>query len=209
MSPAAGRMAAMKLLRRRGSFTDRGMAVTQTKGGTRGNPAGRRVVLLWLVPVVVLIHNVEQALTIEQTMALTRTGMPRALRLIVPPVPPVEYIAALVIATLAAFGCALWGKLDRDRGPGVYLLASIQTALLLNIGAHVAASLVTASYTAGLGTSIALVLPFSLVFFWSLIRERWVPVRALPLLLLGGIALHLPIFFGILFLAGQIPLPGR
>jgi hypothetical protein len=183
--------------------------VTKTKGVPRGRFPDRRRVLLWLVPVVFLIHNVEQALTITGTMEATRTGMPRALRLIVPPVPPLDYTLALLIATLAGFACAWWGRLERGRSIAVYMLASLQMALTLNVGGHVAASVVTQGYTAGLATSIALVFPFSIVFFWFFLRERWVPLRMLPLLIVAGILLHLPIFFGLLFVAGQIPIPGR
>jgi hypothetical protein len=181
--------------------------VKRSETVVHGRLSKRRKLLLWLVPVVALIHNVEQVLTIGPTMELTRTGVPRALRLVVPPVPPAEYIAALVLSTLGGFAFAWWGKVER--GAGVYLLGSLQMALLLNVGAHGAASAVTGSYTAGLATSLGVVLPYSLVLFWFLLQERWIPRRAFPLLVLGGVILHLPIFFGLLFVAAQIPLPGR
>ena len=183
--------------------------MTRTRTGSGGRGADRRRVLLWLVPVVFLIHNVEQVLMIAGTMEATRTGTPRVLRLIIPPVPPLEYMLALLVATLAAFACAWWGTLDRARATGTFLLASLQMALLLNVGGHGAASFVTGGYTAGVATSVVVVLPFSLLFFWFLVRERWVPVRMFPLLIVAGILLHLPIFFGLLFLAGQVGLPGR
>jgi Protein of unknown function with HXXEE motif len=168
------------------------------------NASARRQALLWFVPVAFLLHNIEQSVKIRESMELARTGMPRFLRIIIPPVSADAYIVALGIATVLAFAVALWGKIDRDRAWGIYALVALQMALFLNVIAHVIASLVLKRYTAGLATALALILPLSVVLFWFVLRERWMPRWAFLLIIPAGAFLHVPLFFGILFFSGHI-----
>lgn len=168
------------------------------------NASARKQILLWAVPVGLLLHNIEQSAKIGETMELARTGMPRFLRIIIPPVSADAYIVALGIATVLAFAVALWGKTDRDRGWGIYALVALQMALFLNVIAHVIASVVLNRYTAGLATALAMMLPLSVVLFWFVLRERWMPLWAFLLIIPAGAFLHVPLFFGILFFSGHI-----
>jgi hypothetical protein len=163
---------------------------------------GKQHLLLWLVPIVFLLHNVEQAMNIRDTMEAARSGMPRLLRIIIPPVSADQYIVALVIATALAFAAALGGRIDRQRTWGVYALVALQMALFLNVIAHVMASLVLQHYTAGLATALGVLLPLSAVLFWYALREKWLPLWAFLLMIPVGAFIHGPMFFGILYFSG-------
>jgi hypothetical protein len=164
----------------------------------------RRRVILWFVPVVILLHAVEQSVTIRQTLDAARTGMPRALRVMIPPVSAEQYMIACAVVVLAAFGVALLGRIESPRGFGPYALVAMTAALFCNACARAIASIVLDRYTSGLLTAVVVVVPFSVFLFWVSIRERWFPAGVLTLLVSVGLIFHIPIFFGVLFFSGFI-----
>jgi hypothetical protein len=164
----------------------------------------RRLVFLWLVPVVFLVHSVEQSVFISATIDAAKNGMPRGLRVMIPPVAAAQYVIALAFACLAAFAAAAWGRLESPRGFGRYALVFLTVALVCTAFGRVIASIILGRYTAGLVTAVALILPFSSLLFWLSLRERWFPQWVLTLLVMAGVIFHIPIFFGVLFFAGLL-----
>ncbi len=162
----------------------------------------RRQVLLWLVPVVFLLHSIEQSVFLSATMDAAKSGMPRGLRVMIPPVPAEQYMIALAVACLAAFAAAAWGRLESPRGFGLYAQVFLTAALVSTACGRVITSVILDRYTAGLVTAVVLVLPFSALLFWISIRERWFPGWVLTLLVMAGVIFHIPFFFGVLFFAG-------
>lgn len=138
------------------------------------------------------------------TLEEVRTGMPRYLRVFVPPVSYEQFIVAMILLTALVFVCAWFGQLGRDRSWGVYVLVGMLWVLLINVLAHVVTLAVVGTYTAGLGTSLFINLPFSLVLLRRAWKEEWVERTGLLLLIPMALIVHTPILFGFLFLSGYI-----
>jgi len=160
--------------------------------------------LLWLVPFLFLLHIIEEALFMRGTLDEVRTGMPKFLRILIPPVSYEQFLVSLCIITILVFCLAYFGYLDRQRGWGVFVMVGLQVVLFLNVFAHLIALRVVGSYTAGLVTSLAINLPFSLYLFWRLLREKWIRPLGFALLFPIALVVHVPIRFGVLYISGFI-----
>ncbi len=167
------------------------------------HPLGKTTAL-WLVPVLFLLHNCEEGITMRATLEEVHSGMPRFLRVFLPPVTYEQFLIYLVLLTAVALGCALFGQLERDRSWGVYVLVGLQIVLLINVFGHITTLVVLRHYTAGLATSLLVNLPFSLYLLRRAIREEWVGRRGFVLLIPAAVVVHTPVLFGFLFIAGYI-----
>jgi hypothetical protein len=164
----------------------------------------RKTALLWLIPFLFLVHNVEEAIFMRETLDQVRTGMPKFLRILIPPVSYEQFLVSLVLVTVVVFFFAFVGQLDRERGWGVYALLVVQAVLFLNVFAHLTTLIFVGSYTAGLGTALLINLPFSVYIFWRALRDRWIGPIGFGLLFPAGAVVHVPILFGFLYVSGFI-----
>lgn len=163
-----------------------------------------KIALLRLIPVFFLVHNLEEGLFMRETLDQVRTGMPRFLRVLLPPVSYEQFLVSLVLVTAIVFFLAIVGRPDREHSWGVYCLLGVQMVLLLNVAAHVTTLMVVGSYTAGLATSFFVNLPFSVFLFWRAVRERWIGTVGFLLLIPVAAVIHVPVLFGFLFVSGFI-----
>jgi hypothetical protein len=163
-----------------------------------------KITLLWLIPVFFLVHNIEEGLFMRETLDQVRTGMPRFLKVILPPVSYEQFLVSLILVSAIVFFLAIVGQLDRDRSWGVYCMLGVQMVLLLNVAAHLITMVVVRSYTAGLATSLLVNLPFSIYLFWRTARERWIGTAGLLLLIPVAAVVHVPVLFGFLYVSGFI-----
>jgi len=161
-----------------------------------------RKILLWLIPILFALHNVEEALFMKPTLAAAKNGLPRFMRILLPPVSYEQFMISLIVVTIAAFLFAAFGRLDRPHGPGVYLLVGLQVVLFLNAFAHLVSAVMLDGYSAGLGTALAVNLPFSLLIFWQALKQRWVSGSIFAAMFPVGLFVLGPILFGILFFSG-------
>jgi hypothetical protein len=164
----------------------------------------RRKTVLWMVPFLFLLHNCEEALTMRATLEEVRSGMPRFLRVFLPPVTYEQFLVSLVLLTALVFCVAWFGNLERDRSWGSYALVGVQMVLLLNVLAHGMTLAVVGGYTAGSITSLLVNLPFSLYLLGRALREGWVVRGAFLVMIPLAFVVHTPILFGVLFLSGYI-----
>lgn len=138
------------------------------------------------------------------TLDEVRTGMPRFLRVFLPPVTYEQFLVCLVLLTALAIFCAWFGQIERDRSWGVYVLVGLQMVLLINVFAHITTLAVVGHYTAGSVTSLLVNLPFSIYLLRRAVLEEWVGRRALLLLIPAALVVHTPVLFGFLFVSGYI-----
>ncbi len=167
-------------------------------------PGISKTAALWLVPVLFLLHNCEEALTMRATLDAVRTGMPRFLRVFLPPVSFEQFLVSLVLLTALAFCCAWFGHLERDRSWGVYVLVGLQMVIGINVFAHITTLAVVGHYTAGSITSLVVNLPFSVYLLRRAMKEDWISPRGILLMVPGAIIVHTPVLFGVLFISGYI-----
>jgi Protein of unknown function with HXXEE motif len=164
----------------------------------------QRKTVLWMVPFLFLLHNGEEALTMASTLEEVRSGMPRFLRVFLPPVTEEQFLVSLVLLSVLIFLCAWFGNIGRDRSWGVYALVGLQMVLLLNVLAHVTTLAVVGRYTAGSVTSLLVNLPFSVYLIRRAFVEGWVARHSLLVMIPLAFVIHTPILFGFLYFSGFV-----
>ena len=167
-------------------------------GPTIGRPT-----LLRLVPVLLLLHNLEEALFMRGVLPRAAALVPPALRDVVPAVTYPQFLVALAAVTAVPLVVALAGEL-RGPGPATVFLLFVQAVLLVNVLSHVAAAALLGGYSPGLATAVAVNLPFSVHLLRRARRERWVGGRTLLALLPAALLFHGPGLLALLAAAGRL-----
>jgi hypothetical protein len=152
-------------------------------------PAGRSAprTLVWGVPAAVLVHNVEEALTVGRYTPAVLALVPDAVRRLMP---SRQYIyVALVVATAIPIGFALVAHRDR-RSSATYGLLLVAAVMLVNAVWHSVAAALLGGYAPGAVTAVAVNLPvMALALRWAR-RERWLSNGALWMYVGIGLMLH-------------------
>jgi hypothetical protein len=159
---------------------------------------------LALVPLAFLIYCVEQGIFIASTLALVREGFPKWFRLLVPPLPAEQQIAASLLLLLLATAALFKGGAEKNRSWGMRVLLWMLAMMVVNLGALLVAAAMRGGYVAGLGTAVAIHLPLAILLGTRAWRERWLGRSELLLLAPAGLVARGPIFFGFLFIAGYL-----
>lgn len=156
---------------------------------------GRRY-LLWLVPLLLTLHNLEEAVFMQGFLGRFAERIP-----ILPTVTYGQFLLALAVVTLAPYAFAASGPLER-RSRAFLLVLATQMVVLVNVAAHVAAAVWARGYAPGLVTALLVNLPFSLFLFRRALRGAWVKPRDLAWLLVAALLVHGPGLVGLMVLAG-------
>jgi Protein of unknown function with HXXEE motif len=160
-----------------------------------------RLRVLWLVPVLMALHNAEEALFFPRYLPLVLARLPDSWRALAGALTLGQVWTALVLVTLLPLAVAGWASMRPESRAPVWLLLLIQATLLLNVLWHASAAvLVFDGYAPGLVTALLLNLPFSVYLLRRAAREEWVPRRALWALLPGALLMHGPILSGVLLM---------
>lgn len=164
----------------------------------------KRGLVIWLVPLLLALHNAEEALFFPRYLPLVLARLPSTWQAVAGPITLGQVWLALALVTLIPLGLAAWAA--RGQSPlALWLLLLIQATILLNVFWHVAAAaLFFDGYAPGLVTALAVNLPFSIYLLRRAAREEWVSVRARWALLPGALALHGPALSGILLLTERL-----
>jgi hypothetical protein len=147
--------------------------------------------LLWLVPILITFHNLEEAVFMPSVLARRNSAVPNLLHGLLPPITYGQFLVALLIMTAFPYLIAWFATRERERvGPGLLLLVSIQVMMLVNVFAHAGMAMLIGGYAPGIVTAIAVNLPFSIYLLRHAVRERWVSGRAMALIVPIGLVLH-------------------
>ena len=121
----------------------------------------RRV--LWLVPILLAVHNAEEALFFPRYLPFVLARLPAGWQALAAPLTTGQVWSALAIVTAAAFAVAWWAHLRPASRAACWLLLVMQTTLLINAIWHLTIAIVLfRGYAPGLVTALILNLPFSL-----------------------------------------------
>ena len=122
--------------------------------------------LLWLVPIILTIHNLEEAPFME--------GWSKRLPLKVhPTVTTRQFVIAVTFLTLAGFLVTYVGVEYLANQTGYLMVLGIQAILLFNTFVpHLATTIRFRMYSPGVITAILLTLPFSFYVFQRALREN-------------------------------------
>ena len=163
-----------------------------------------RNALLWLVPVFITIHNLEEGLFMPPFLQTRNSSIPSGLRSLLPPITYRQFLIALIIMTVPPYLIAWLGKLKCEHSVDVYLLLGLQVVMLYNVLAHVAMAAVMGGYAPGVVTALIINLPFSVYLMRRALKERWVPRRVLVSLFPIGLIVHAVGLPSLIILAGTI-----
>jgi hypothetical protein len=169
-------------------------------------PAGRprlssRAALL-LVPVLITLHNAEEALAMPAALRILPTRIPAQLAGMIPSYP--QFLAALAIVTVLPWLIWMIGIARRESRAGIVALLLVQAVMLANVASHAGAAILLRGYAPGVATALALNLPFSLYLLRRAIREGWISRRTLALLGMAAMLIHGPGLLGLMWLSGRL-----
>ena len=160
-----------------------------------------RRMLLWLVPILLTIHNLEEAVVMPAFIEKRNASVQGRLQGIIPPITYKQFLTALIIITVIPYLIALFWI---GRRWAQYLLVGLQVVMLINVCAHTLMALSLKGYAPGLITALLLNLPFSLYLLKRAVSERWMSGKAVALMFPIGLLLHGPALAGLMLLSGVI-----
>jgi hypothetical protein len=162
--------------------------------------------ILWLVPILLAIHNAEEALFFPRYLPFVLYRLPAAWQALIAPLTTGQVGAALGVVTAVAFLVAWWSSQRPDNPVALWLVLLIQATVLLNVVWHVAAAVVLfGGYAPGVVTALLLNLPFSIYLLRRAARDRWLGPRALWALVPAAIVLHGPLLAALLVFTERWP----
>jgi hypothetical protein len=130
--------------------------------------------IVWLLPMAVALHNLEEALTFARHLPAVAAGLPAGLRPWVDADTLPRLYGALVLATLVPLAICVWCALAPGNLVARRLVLAIWVVLLLNVAWHVGVALfMLHGYAPGLVTALAVNLPLSLAVLRRAMEERW------------------------------------
>jgi Protein of unknown function with HXXEE motif len=156
--------------------------------------------LLWLVPIFITIHNLEEALFMPAFLQRRNDSMPQSLRDLLPPITYGQFLIALFIVTAVPYLIRWFGS---ERGVAIHLLLGLQVVMLLNVLAHVMMAAVMGGYAPGLVTALTINLPFSVYVLRRALKEDWVSRKAVALMFPVGLFIHGVGLPGLMILLGN------
>jgi hypothetical protein len=164
--------------------------------------------LLWLVPLFLTLHNLEELFGLPALLAELPDSLPAWVTRLFPAgvFPPTyrQYLVMLLGVTLLPYLAALLPGAGRQRGLRTTLLVGTQAVMLVNVFAHLLQALLTRGYVPGLVTAFGFNLPFSLYFFWQGLKTGWIRDVDLGPLALTALLLHGPGLLGLILIAARI-----
>jgi len=142
--------------------------------------------LLWLAPVVLALHNLEEALTMPRWGAKL-PGWPS--------LTPVQFDAALVAITLIPLLLAPLAVRYGKRSLPLYLLFGVQSIMTWNALTHIAAALLLRRYVPGLVTAIFVMLPYTHDLYGRGLHQGYITRRGATIALVAGLLLYGPLLY--------------
>jgi hypothetical protein len=123
--------------------------------------------LQWLFPVVITLHNTEEAIWLPEWA--NRVGFWRS------PVSPGAFRFAVTVFTVLAFAVTWLSAESEKQSVWTYLAFGYMVAVLANVLApHLAATVIRRSYMPGLATAVALNLPVLTFLVVIALRQGYV-----------------------------------
>lgn len=148
--------------------------------------------VLWLTPILLLIHNFEEYLTMPVFIVRHGQDLPAFINNITSWSRD-QLGLALIIVTLMAFLFTYWGSIGEAKGTGMFLATTTQTVLLINGVQHIAASVWFRTYTPGVLTAIVFYLPLLSYIILRALKEGCISGKLLIYSFILGAAMILPI----------------
>lgn len=159
--------------------------------------------LLWLVPILITIHNLEEALFMPAMIEARNAAFPKAFSGWLSPIASARqlFIGLLIVTVLPYF--VAWNA-NWESGLRGKMLLCLQAAMLINVFAHVGMTIFIGGYAPGVVTAVLFNLPFSFYLFHRVRQAGWVSNGSLIRIGFIGLLLHVVALPVIILLAGKL-----
>jgi uncharacterized protein with HXXEE motif len=157
--------------------------------------------LLWYIPALLFLHNLEEALTIPRYLPIIQARAPQALQPWFATMSYPVFLWAVTIVTLVPLAIVAYASSRPGRHWTYWAAALVQAVVALNVASHVAGAIYLGGYAPGVLTAVVLNLPFSIYFFRRAAHEGWFTRRELWSLIPGAVVLHGPVLLGLFVLS--------
>ena len=128
----------------------------------------------WLLPAVLLLHNLEEGLFFPRYLGRVLGRLPAGMRDWIGPVNSGEMWIALALATGIPLAFSMWAIVRPASRTALWLVLAMWATLLLNAIWHMVAGLVLfGGYAPGLISAVALNLPVSVLVLRRAAAEQW------------------------------------
>jgi hypothetical protein len=165
-----------------------------------GSALCRRV--LWLIPILVLLHNTEEALTFPRYLPIVQERAPDFVKPYLAGITYPTMLWALTLATLVPLAVVVWAVARPSSRVALWFAVTLQAVVAINVVSHVlAAAFLLRGYSPGVATAVLVNAPFSVYFYRRAAREHWLPRRALLSTWPAAVFIHGPGLLGIFALA--------
>ena len=159
---------------------------------------------MWLVPVLLTVHNAEEALAFRSYLPRIRTLRPDPFASLGAELSYPALLIALTVVSVAAFLVAAATAARPRSVASMWLLLALEATVALNVVAHLAsAAFVFHGYDPGLGTAVMINAPFAVYCFRRARMEQWLSPGALRATVPAALILHGPVLLGGLWLASR------
>ena len=161
--------------------------------------------LVWAVPLVILLHNTEEALTMPRWAAEHLPAVLQAFSIHLSRVPTAdELYAALAMGTFMPILIALLAYWNGPRTLALYLLSGIQGIMLANAFVpHLVGTIILRRYTPGVVTAVLVVIPFSILWFRRILERGFAERRPLMISIVVGAVVY-PLAMMVLYKASGL-----
>ncbi len=133
-----------------------------------------RQAAVWAVPLLLAIHNAEEALTFPRYLPEVREHPPYFLRSVAESLHYDALFIALVVVTVVPALVSLWSWRRPQSRAAFWCVMLIQATVFLNVFAHMSSVItVFRGYGPGVLTALAINLPFSIYLFRVARRGGW------------------------------------
>ena len=160
--------------------------------------------VVWLVPMLLTLHNAEEALAFRAYMPRMGTFLPEPFASLGASLSYSTILGALTVLSILAFLIASAAAARPQSHGALWALLVLEAAVGVNVIAHLlSAVMVFHGYGPGLATAIMINAPFAIYCFRRARREQWLSPAALRTIIPASLILHGPILLGGLWLAGR------
>ncbi|WP_230739499.1 HXXEE domain-containing protein [Methanooceanicella nereidis] len=145
--------------------------------------------VLWLIPVLFIIHDIEETPTIASySQALSeRLGF-----LNIQPFTNEQAIFAMVLLIAIVLALTYMFAGSPKNGIGMIILLSIQCLIFVNAITHILSAIYLMDYTSGLVTAIMINIPFSIYLFNRALKEGRIDGKRFACSFIIGSVMYLP-----------------
>jgi hypothetical protein len=143
--------------------------------------------LLWLLPVLFGLHNLEESFAM---VAFSRAHLP-GLHSVTQP----QFNAAVILITAAGFIITYLSIAKGLRGAWAYAPLWLQSILFVNALTHIAASVYAGEAAPGIYTAVFVNIPFSLWLFRRAFAEKYATRKYFIYSCAAGLASYAPLTF--------------